>query len=52
MQVEVLAEMHAGVPTEVDQLEKYLHTLREAIVSLIFDADRYFISFFSGYDLP
>ena len=32
-QVEVLSEMHAGVPTEVDQLDKYLELLQVVIVS-------------------
>ena len=31
-QEEVLAEMHAGVPTEIDQLDKYLNLLRDVIV--------------------
>ncbi|KAL1525158.1 hypothetical protein AB1Y20_020029 [Prymnesium parvum] len=38
-QIEVLSELHAGVPTEVDQLDKYLSLLREALEENKEDAD-------------
>ena len=38
-QLEVLAEMHAGVPTEVDLLDKYLGILRGVISDYASNAD-------------
>uniref|UniRef100_A0A6V4AS82 Tubulin-specific chaperone A n=1 Tax=Prymnesium polylepis TaxID=72548 RepID=A0A6V4AS82_9EUKA len=38
-QEEVLAEMHAGVPTEIDQLDKYLNLLQDIIEQYADNAD-------------